>query len=152
MKLCGFSTKSCAAIISQGSPQIFFYERHISCMVAASRNTHRNAYNIACVELRNEHAHGRPCPHLIFGWFAILRTATRRDVAWHGASLATIFEHSSAHESRRAAAEAARPIKSIRTCYKGCGRADLINIVNTARRSACVTPRRIAVRRIVNQA
>ena len=126
-------------------------------MVAASRNTHRNAYNIACVELRNEHAHGRPCPHLIFGWFAILRT---------GASLATIFEHSSAHESRRAAridpssilaarrdaAEAARPIKSIRTCYKGCGRADLINIVNTARRSACVTPRRIAVRRIVNQA
>ena len=92
--------------------------------------------NIARVKLRNEHAHGRPRPHLIFGRFAICRTATRRDAARHGTLLATIFEHSSAHESchaaridtssilaaRRHAADAARPIKSIRTRgYKGCG-------------------------------
>ena len=83
----------------------------------------------------NEHAHSRLRPHLIFGWFAIRRTATRRDAARHGASVGTIFEHSSAHESRRAAridpssilaarrdvADAARPIKSIGTRgYKGC--------------------------------
>ena len=86
--------------------------------------------------------------------------AQLRGAARHGAALATIFEHSSAHESCRTAridpnsilaacrdtADAARPIKSIRTRgYRGCGRADLINIVNTdaqlnARRGACVTP------------
>ena len=130
-----------------------------------SRNSHRNAYNIARVELRNEHAHGQPRPHLIFGWFAIRRTATRRDAARHGASLATIFEHSSADESRRAAridpssilaarrdaADGARPIKSFQTLgYKGCCQADLINIVNTdmqlnARGGACVALRRIPV-------
>ena len=92
--------------------------------------------------------------------------AQLRDAARHGASLATIFEHSSAHESRRAAridpssilaawrdaADAARPIKSIRTRgYKGCGQADLKycehgrTIERTVRHLRHAAPRRAAL-------
>ena len=62
-----------------------------------------------------------------------LRGATRRGMARR---LRQFFNTQAptnrAAPARREAADAARPIKSIQTHgYKGCGRADLINIVNT---------------------